>query len=304
MTAPFTIETARPADRSAAFRFAFQHLPELEQMARAANALDLLRDGELDPRGVLVARDRRGVIGSVICMATPGAGSLVWPPQVADRPDRQAVEDALIQHALAWLRDEGAKLTQAMLAGPEVHLGSSLQRNGFPHITTLLYLRKELEGRQPPPDGKLRFEPYALQPQLFGRTLIATYEDTADCPELTGARSIAEILEGHRAQGEHDPAYWQLALVDGRPIGVLLLARMPEWDSLDVAYVGIVPAERRRGHGRQLMRKAAQTAAAAGAPQLTLSVDLRNDSAHNLYRSLGFEEFDRREVYLVVWKPG
>jgi len=303
MTAPFTIAAARPAERAAAFRFAFQHLPELEQVARVANALDLVREKEIDPRGVLVARDQDGVLGSVICMTTPGAGSLVWPPQVADRPERAAIEDALIQHALRWLRGQGAKLAQAMLAAPEVHLGSSLQRNSFPHITTLLYLRKDLEGRPPTPDGTLRFEPYARQPHLFGPTLLATYEDTADCPELTGARTIAEILEGHRAQGAHDPGHWWLALVDTRPVGVLLTVHMPEWDSLDVAYVGVVPAARRCGFGRQLMRKAAETAAAAGVRQLTLSVDARNTLAHNLYRSLGFQEFDRREVHLVVWPP-
>lgn len=304
MTAPFTIDTARPAERAAAFRFAFQHLPELEQVGRIANALDLVRDQEIDPRGVLVARAKTGVLGSTICMTTPGAGSLVWPPQVADRPDRAAIEDALIQHALRWLRAQGAKLSQAMLAAPEIHLGTSLRRNGFPHITTLLYLRKELEAQAPAPDGVVRFEPYARQVALFGHTLLATYEDTADCPELTGARTLDEILEGHRAQGDHDPRHWWLALVDSRPVGVLLTVRMPEWDSLDVAYVGVVPGARRQGVGRQLMRKAVEIAREAGVAQLTLSVDARNERAHKLYHSLGFEEFDRREVYLVVWPPG
>jgi ribosomal protein S18 acetylase RimI-like enzyme len=35
--------------------------------------------------------------------------------------------------------------------------------------------------------------------------------------------------------------------------------------------------------------------------QVTLSVDVRNRPAWGLYRSLGFEPFELREVYLIVW---
>jgi ribosomal protein S18 acetylase RimI-like enzyme len=35
-------------------------------------------------------------------------------------------------------------------------------------------------------------------------------------------------------------------------------------------------------------------------PQLTLCVDARNSPAIGLYRSLGFERYDTREVYLAV----
>jgi ribosomal protein S18 acetylase RimI-like enzyme len=34
---------------------------------------------------------------------------------------------------------------------------------------------------------------------------------------------------------------------------------------------------------------------------VTLSVDVRNRPAWGLYRSLGFEPFELREVYLRVW---
>ena len=50
------------------------------------------------------------------------------------------------------------------------------------------------------------------------------------------------------------------------------------------------------------MLKALAEARAAGASSLTLSVDARNRPASELYRGLGFESFDRREVFLAVWK--
>ena len=51
---------------------------------------------------------------------------------------------------------------------------------------------------------------------------------------------------------------------------------MPEWAAWDVAYVGVVPEERGRGYGREIMHKALAVARADGVARLTLSVDARN----------------------------
>src|SRR5579871_3396392 len=117
MKRPFIIEPARPGERTEAFRLAFQHLPAADQLPRIANALELASKNEIDPAGILVARGDGGVVGSLICMKTEGAGGLLWPPQVSpDVPDRGAVEDELIRFAFFWLKHRGAKLAQSMLA--------------------------------------------------------------------------------------------------------------------------------------------------------------------------------------------
>jgi ribosomal protein S18 acetylase RimI-like enzyme len=77
---------------------------------------------------------------------------------------------------------------------------------------------------------------------------------------------------------------------------------LPERGDWEVAYMGVVPEARRQGFGREILLKALFEARAAGVPRLTLSVDSRNQPAWNLYRSLGFEPFDRRAVYLLVWR--
>jgi ribosomal protein S18 acetylase RimI-like enzyme len=243
----------------------------------------------------------------MLCQIIPGASGLVWPPQVLPFSRQAECEDLLARHATAWLWQGGAKLGQALLPPSEAHLAVPLERNGFAHITRLHYLRRSCRAsdRSLPPTTGITFLPYdPADPDRFHRTLLDTYADTLDCPEVNGVRDLGEIISGHRAQDTHAPARWWLALEERRPAGVLLMAEVHEWSALDVAYVGVAPEFRRRGVGRQLMAKALSEALAAGVSQVTLSVDERNQPARNLYRALGFETYDHREVYLALWgKP-
>jgi len=150
---------------------------------------------------------------------------------------------------------------------------------------------------------RLKYQAYnPSKPAVFHQTLQNTYKDTLDCPELNGVRGVEEVIAGHRGQSHFDPNLWLLALVDGLPVGVLLLTRSPETLDWEISYVGVVPEARGRGFGRELVLKALAAAQTGGAPYLTLSVDARNHPARELYRVLGFEVYDRREVFLAVWK--
>lgn len=302
MAHAFTVEPVPEQEWEAACRMLFGYLPRADQEARTATAVRLLREGELPAEGLLVARRGQVLLGGLLCMPIAGAGSLLWPPQVAAGPDRPAIEDALVQHALAWLRQRGAKLTQALLPPEEAPLAVPLLRNAFRHVTRLWYLRHDLvPGPAPPARLRLRFETYqACNREAFHDTLLGSYEGTLDCPEVNGVRTLEEILEGHQAQGPFDPARWWLASQAGEPVGVLLLAAMPEWQGWDLSYVGVVPKARRQGVGRGLVLHALAQARAAQVAQLTLSVDARNLPARELYRRLGFYPYDEREVYLAI----
>ena len=77
---------------------------------------------------------------------------------------------------------------------------------------------------------ELAYEGYSTCDRaLFERTLLRSYDGTRDCPEVNGVRTIAEIIAGHRAQGKHDPDRWWLAFAEDQPVGVLLVAQVPEW---------------------------------------------------------------------------
>jgi ribosomal protein S18 acetylase RimI-like enzyme len=118
---------------------------------------------------------------------------------------------------------------------------------------------------------------------------------------VNGVRTIEEVIAGHKAQGIHDPQLWWLARSAGQPAGVLLLTQMPDAPELDVIYVGVVPEARGRGFGLELVLKAIYETRLAEQRQLTLSVDARNEPARHLYRKVGFETHEQREVLLLVW---
>jgi RimJ/RimL family protein N-acetyltransferase len=298
------ITPAAPGELVEAFRLLFRRHPPEAALGRVSNALAAVERGNLDPAGVLVARGAAGLDGVLVCLPLRGASGLVWPPEAED----EALEDRLIRHALDLLRGRGAKIVQSLLIPHEAHQAASLLRHGFRHLTTLEYLRHPLDqqsdvgGWGEPADApeRLTYHAYdALIAPLFHMTLLRTYEATLDCPELNNARDVTEIIDGHQAHGHYDPHRWWLARENGRPAGVLLLNELPDWRSLDIVYLGLVPEARGRGLGRELVGRALAAARAAGLPQVTLAVDRRNLPARALYARLGFEGFDEREVFLA-----
>jgi ribosomal protein S18 acetylase RimI-like enzyme len=297
--------SARTEDLAAAFRLIFQDLPFQDRDNRVANALHLIQRGELDPNGVFVLAGATGLLGALVSAPVPGGAALIWPPGCVGGERRIEREDRLLQHASAWLRGRGVKLVQALLSSDEKHLATSLERNAFVCITTLWYMRHNLEvpvGCLDTP-ARLHFQAYDPDnPGLFHRTLERTYENTLDCPEINGLRTIEEVIQGHRSQGDYDPDHWWLAWDGDRPVAVLLTMSMPETGDWEVSYMGVVRSARRCGFGREVLLKALFEARAADVPRVTLSVDERNRPAWELYRQVGFEPYDQRAVYLAVWR--
>jgi ribosomal protein S18 acetylase RimI-like enzyme len=268
--------------------------------------LKLLARGELDPAGVLVARDGDDLLGALVCCTVPGAGALIWPPQT-QTPGLPGIEDQLIGRALHWLSCRGARLVQALLFPSETPLAPPLERNGLGHITSLWYLRHDLTLAADllRAESRLVYQAYRHGDRaLFHDTLLRSYEGTLDCPEVNGVRSLEEILEAHRAQGIYHPEQWWLAREGSEPVGVLILSEMPEQAAWDVSYIGIVPEGRGRGLGQALLARAILEARTVETSQLTLAVDARNQPARNLYRRVGFEPCEAREVYLKVLPAG
>lgn len=289
---------AQPAEHVLALQMLFRHLPAEDALLRLRGGQRLL-DEPGEPRArLLIARDNGMIVGATLVQVLPGATGTLWPPcAAAGVAHPQRVEDALLQEAMVWLRRGGAKLAQAVLAREDSALGAPLLRSGFTRPTQLVYLEREPAALQDADGG--RFETYLdADPGAFHETLSRSHDGTLDFPELDGRRTLREILQGYQATG-YDPAHWWLRHDAGGPAGVLILSAMPERE-WELSYVGVVTSARRRGHGRALVKKAIAEAHAVGAEVLTVSVDGRNTTALALYCSLGFREFDRRDVYLNV----
>jgi ribosomal protein S18 acetylase RimI-like enzyme len=300
-----TPRPARTEELAPALRLVFQDVAPGERDGRVANALRLLGRGEIDPEGFFVLPGPDGPLAALVCVPVPGASALVWPPAAVADSRRKEREDLLVRHVRHWLQGRGVKLAQALLAPEEAHLASPLVRNGFAHVTDLWYLRHDLQlpGHWLSAPARCQLETYGpASAAEFQLALSRTYEDSRDCPEVNGVRSMEEVIRGHQSQGLYDPERWWLARADGRAAAVLLLTEMPESGDWEVAYVGVVPEARRRGLGRELVLHALVEARAAGVARLTLSVDTRNQPAWALYRGLGFEPYDRRAVFLAVWR--
>jgi ribosomal protein S18 acetylase RimI-like enzyme len=150
--------------------------------------------------------------------------------------------------------------------------------------------------------SRLEFRTFAeVEQNLFQQTLLRSYEDSLDCPEVSGVRTIEEVLAGHQAQGRFDPWRWWLASRLGEAVGVIITSPQPDTGDWDLSYLGVVPQARQQGFGREMLSHVLVEARAAGAIQMVLSVDGRNTPARHLYRSMGFETQDRREVLLAIW---
>jgi mycothiol synthase len=301
----FVVAPARPEERAAALHAFFHHLDDDDRAARVERVVQMLAQDELDADGLLACRADEAMAGAIVAAVLPGASGLIWPPRALPGPHQPIVENLLAQGATRWLRQRGCRFAQALLSPVEAPLGQLLERNGFNHITDLLYMKSELGDRgwlTPDEPAALTYQNYhdGCERELFHATLLASYEDTLDCPELNDVRSAAEIIAGYRGMDGCDPRRWWLAWHQGRPVAVLILTEHASANTWDLTYLGVVASARGRGVGRTLTSKTLREAQAAGAIQVTLTMDLRNEPARRLYNSFGFTLYDRRQVYLAL----
>ena len=279
--------------------------------ARARLVAEALADeaqGGLDLSGLWVARRRGRVVGALLTQPLNGRAGAVWPPEVEPGWGRPALAAALVRAALGGLRSRGVRLAQALLdpASPTV-AAADLARGGLPRVTDLISLRR---GTSPPLAVRpgvppLDWRTYAPETAAaFAEALDASYLGSLDMPELEGARSLADVLEGHRASGRFDPHRWRVGHLPGDPApsAILLLADPPDRPAWEVAYLGLAPRARGLGLGRAALAHALDLAR-PHAPTLELAVDARNLPALRLYRGAGFIEHDRRSVHLALLPP-
>ena len=283
------IRSASLNEREEALRFLFQHSSEQEQ--RITAALSLMSSGELSPDELLILHDDFTMRAVLLFQTLPGAAVLFWPPMGEDQG-----QDLLLQHSRSWLHEEGRKVAQALFDEEERALDASLIRNGFQHVSVLWYLRHFLHLSVSELKSKDRLTILTAHDhhELFVSTIQKTYGQTLDFPELNNRRTLEEILQGH--QGEEN--IWWVALLQNEPVGVALMTAHQNPDCWELEYMGVTPQARGQGIGREILTKVLLEAKTAEMMEVNLTVDQRNTPARSLYRSMGFEPFDSREVYL------
>lgn len=238
------------------------------------------------------------------CLATvsPGRSAMLFLPGTG----RAAAADVLVPLLVRILRDAGTqdvRLVQAMVGAGRFAEEHALRAAGFEFLAELVYMRRDADALMPVPvvaEG-LSWTTYGPdRHDLFARTIAGTYQQSLDCPRLTGLRRIDDIIAGHQAAGEFDPQRWYVLHAGGSPAGVLLLARVPRRAVMEVVYMGLLPEQRGRGYGRVLLHRAICTARGAGCVELSLAADAANAPAMRLYRSCGFVETARRRAWIAI----
>jgi len=242
------------------------------------------------------------IAAAVMIAVNPGRTGMLFVSPAA-RAWRPQMTTQLVREAL--VTEDPGKITmiQALLEPAQEDEAQALEAAGMHHLATLAYLQRRADLLSP--DNNLAQCGCQVvhwsdrNRDLFQQTILASYQDTLDCPGLLGLRSIEDIIDGHMATGRFDPQLWSIYLRNGEPIAVMLLNELPAQRVMELVYLGVTPSGRRQGLGRQLVRHATVTAAARRALSVVLAVDEANVPARHLYQSLNFHTTARKRAMIV-----
>jgi ribosomal protein S18 acetylase RimI-like enzyme len=223
--------------------------------------------------------------------------------------DVPAAGAEVIRLVLIDSRADGAVYAHTMAPARPSKWDESLRKSGFFRLTDLLYLLRP-QSAATPPRGRSPMHNHAewisystdVEP-VFCDAIAQSYCGSLDCPELQDLRTPKQSLNAHRSVGVFDSQTWFVLVVGGRPLGVLLMSRVPHAPLMEIVYMGVSQGSRRTGVATILMDRAVHVAARFGA-SLILAVDERNQPARRLYERFGFECAGRRSAWIAKFAAG
>jgi mycothiol synthase len=240
---------------------------------------------------------------SVLPVVSPGRTMLLLSPPFLPRDAPLAALGSVVGEACEFHRKRGVHLAQLLIDPAATTLRQAYVQTGFTELAELIYLQREVKKFPPvaPLPPSLRLENYSPQNHaLFVQTIARSYEQSLDCPGLSGLRDMEDVMLGHKGAGEFDPALWFLLSENDEPRGVLLMAIATHADALELVYLGLAPEARGRGFGEMLMKLALLSVVRQSRAQITLAVDSRNAPAMKLYFRHGMKRMGSRAAMIRV----
>ncbi len=278
--------------------------------ADSAGVLDFIHlttDRGIDLGTIMVAEKAGKIVSAMLPVTSPGRTMLMLCPSAPSGKAAETGARLLIEPICRQAVGAGVQLAQALIEPTDSVLAAVFGDHGFMRMAELQYLQvMPASGIAPPalPEG-MRWVKYSEQThEQFGRTVIASYQGSLDCPALNGLRSMEDILAGHKASGIFDPDAWHLLMEGDRPLGVLLLCDSLRNDAMELVYLGLLPAARGRKLGELMMKQAMATAGARGHGRLCLAVDARNTPALKLYYRHGMARIGSKLAMLRDLRTG
>ena len=298
------IEPVPPEDRGAALNLLLSHLAAPDAAGQVRTLLSAAEAGEMSLEGLLGVRRSGRFVGVVLAQVQPGHTAAVWPPRTTADHQPARIAEELLEAACQFLARNDVRTAQALVDRARSSDGALLGSAGFQRLAELLYMVSP-SGTFPssPPRTPLGFEPYCSEnQQRLARVVGASYQQTLDCPQLDGVRPLDDVLEGYRQTGVFDPDRWLIVRHDGEDVGCLLLADHPNHDNWELVYMGLMVEARGNGWGRDISRHAQWLTHVAGRSRLVVAVDAANRPAVRMYSAVGFETWERCNVYLKVFQ--
>lgn len=292
-TQAVTVESAPRGRRAEALQLLHIGRSQIQRLLAAET------NGDLDMRGLFLARRADRPVGASWGQIVPGRSAFCWPACVApSEPEDTAVR---LQSAVDdYVDSQRVWMVQAVLPVRAVIDTARLVHAGYHYLADLDYLVSTIDSfPRDRPLSDLEFQSFTPVDTPRLATLIErTYAGSLDCAELDGIRPIEDVLTGYRETGKYRPDWWLFARHAGRDVGCILLADHPGHDQSDLMYLGIVPEARGRGWGAQLTRVAQWILGQVPRARMILAVDNVNWPAHGVYSITGFDHWDRRRVYI------
>jgi ribosomal protein S18 acetylase RimI-like enzyme len=270
--------------------------------AHARRFIEYAARQKIDIRRLWTELDEAGrPVRSALVVPNPGRTAVVFAGPTGGTTGAGRL-GALIDHASRHEDPARTHLVQALVEPEDAGLIAALAAARFVRLADLGYLERSTPSRPLPEDpwpADARVVPWdeTRREDVLG-ILLASYEDTLDCPGLRGLRDAEDILEGHRRAGVFEPGLWRILEIDGRPAGVAMLNPSPGSASIELVYLGLAVRARGRGLGRNLLVAALNGVVGRPEHTISLAVDLRNEPALALYRGLGFHHRMRRIAFI------
>lgn len=197
----------------------------------------------------------------------------------------------LMRSACLSQNSQETRIIQALVE-PSNHLEiESLRAAGFQEVACLQYMEKRDFTTTTSSELGDSIQALTWSPArraMFAQAILASYEDTMDCPSLFGLRDIDDIIASHMATGVFSPELWFCLTVAEQPVAVMLLNRMPQQSATELVYLGVRKDWRRQGLGQRLVQFGLAQSQRCGITNMVLAVDESNIPAKVLYRRLGF----------------
>jgi len=271
--------------------------------AKLQGFLEYASFARVDVRRQVLAIDQTStgprILATCLWVPAPGRTAMLFGPNMSDHPRAAPALQLAVEAAMEDARAAGVLLVQAMLEPADAAGKTVFAAAGLTQLATLVYMERPPPTN--PPDYVLpagyTLEPYsAATHPLFRQAINRSYEQTLDCPALTGLRDIEDVIEGHKAVGPFDPQLWSVVLESAQrhPVGCVLLSEIPARRALELVYLGLVPEARGCGMARALMLRTLGIASRRAFEIATLAVDAANAPAIRLYRRCGYTRIANR----------